>query len=388
MPISCLYCFNEIYAHQSAISCNTCLEFCHISCDTGISDEAFVEGNIIWACLVCRTNSEEIRASHLSPLEPLRVIQEDALEVEDTRQHNHIPTTLSYQIIISGNQRKGELLLDNRGYSYSKKIDSRYTTVYWKCTHKNHPTLCKAGVFESGTSYTPTPIGNPHVHICQPDTTKANFSNMRTQLFERSLKENYTSASVLIDDALLADDRLVACIPKKNLLVDYINKYRSSGRPQDVTGNMFQINLEHIPNNFLRSDISVEGARHIIFMTDKQIDILSNAKVWYLDGTFNIINRPFQQLFGIHCFVKSGVCIKQFPACFVCMTQRRYVDYVEVLSAIRNLLPRIRLVRCMLDFEKQAWRAIQHVFNVEVKGCLFHYSQVYHILNLYIYIYI
>ena len=206
---------------------------------------------------------------------------------------------------------------------------------------------------------------------------------MRTSLLERGSKEQHTSASVLIDDQLLVDNDLLACMPKKSLLIDYINKCRASGRPCDVTGSSFQINLEHIATNFMRADISVDGARHVIFMTDKQVEIMSNAKVWYLDGTFRIINRPFHQLFGIHCFVKSGQCTKQFPVCFVFITHRRYDDYVSVLSAIKDLLPQVCLVRCMLDYKKQAWRAIEHVFHVEVKGCLFHYSQVN---NMYYYI--
>ena len=81
-------------------------------------------------------------------------------------------------------------------------------------------------------------------------------------------------------------------------------------------------------------------------------------------------------IFGIHCFVKSGDHIKQFPVCFICMTHRRYEDYVAVFTAIRISLPRMNLECCMLDYEKSAWRAIETVFNVERKVCLFHYTQV------------
>ena len=141
-------------------------------------------------------------------------------------------------------------------------------------------------------------------------------------------------------------------MPNKALLVNYINKKRSVGRPRDVTGISFEINMDHIPENFLRHDINQNNARHLIFMTEKQLEIMSTSKVWYLDGTFRIINRPFQQLFGIHCFVKSGDHIKQFPVCFVFMTNRRYEDYIALFTAIRRSLPRINLERCMLDYEK------------------------------------
>ena len=89
------------------------------------------------------------------------------------------------------------------------------------------------------------------------------------------------------------------------------------------------------------------------------------SKVWYLDATFRIINRPFQQLFGIHCFVKSGDHIKQCPVCFIFMTHRRYEDYVAVFTAIRRSLQRMNLERCMLDYEKSTYITIETVFNVE-----------------------
>ena len=261
MEYLCLYCSIEVRDDDMAVSCDSCNEWCHITCDTGISEEdyqAMVGGQaIIWSCLVCRTNAVEVRASNLSPLVPIRIIQEEDIEVELPDVEVQDIIDLTYELVASGNQRKGDLLTDSRGYTYTKKVDNRSSTVHWKCTHKNRPLLCKAGVVERNDGYVRTPCGNAHEHVCLPDLTKVKFVKMRTSLLERGSKEQHTSASVLIDDQLLVDNDLVACMPKKSLLIDYINKCRASGRPRDVTGTSFQINLEHIPTNLYTTNKNV-----------------------------------------------------------------------------------------------------------------------------------
>ena len=90
-----------------------------------------------------------------------------------------------------------------------------YSTVHWKCKHKNKLLLCKAGIVDRNNGYVRTPSGNSHEHVCQPDLTKVKLVKMRTRLLNRGLKEQLTSASILIDDKLLEDNDLVACIPNK-----------------------------------------------------------------------------------------------------------------------------------------------------------------------------
>ena len=68
-------------------------------------------------------------------------------------------------------------------------------------------------------------------------------------------------------------------------------------RPEDLS---FTINDEHMPSHFLRDDISVGENRHLIFMSETMETLLSTALVWYVDGTFRVIKKPFIQLFIIH----------------------------------------------------------------------------------------
>ena len=70
--------------------------------------------------------------------------------------------------------------------------------------------------------------------------------------------------------------------------------------------------------------------RHLILFSDRELELLACAKIWYMDGTFRVVNNPWQQLFSIHAFIKSGNSMKQIPLVFCVMSGKRKEDYYEV----------------------------------------------------------
>ena len=74
------------------------------------------------------------------------------------------------------------------------------------------------------------------------------------------------------------------------------NRCRQSKRPQDPVDFDFTMDESSIPEGFLRVDIDTRGKRHLIFATEEQLTLLSNAKRWYVDGTFTVSSALYSAL--------------------------------------------------------------------------------------------
>lgn len=112
------------------------------------------------------------------------------------------------------------------------------------------------------------------------------------------------------------------------------SRARSGLRPEEPTSLEFDVDEDYLRRttgeDFYRKSVQVKERRHIILATDAQIDLLSRAKTWYVDGTFKVVKEPFTQLLSIHAFIKSGECMKQVPLCFVLMSGKKRRDYKKV----------------------------------------------------------
>ena len=90
----------------------------------------------------------------------------------------------------------------------------------------------------------------------------------------------------------------------------------------------FQLAEDFLPEGFVKSDIRVDDQRHLIFATDGQLNLLADAKRWYLDGTFKVVKKPFVQLFSIQAFLREDEAMKQVPLVFILMSRRKTKRYI------------------------------------------------------------
>ncbi|XP_052276039.1 uncharacterized protein LOC127875218 [Dreissena polymorpha] len=97
-----------------------------------------------------------------------------------------------------------------------------------------------------------------------------------------------------------------------------VNRKRQRLRPDDPQDLDFELQEDFLPDGFLKGDIKVDGRRHLIFATDEQFSLLKTAKRWYLDGTFKVVRKPFDNLMSVHAFREARrLCQADTPGiCF------------------------------------------------------------------------
>ena len=101
-------------------------------------------------------------------------------------------------------------------------------------------------------------------------------------------------------------------------------------RPEDPKDLNFELRDDCLPTDFLRADVRVKDRRHLVFTSDQQLEQLSKAKLWYIDGTFRLVRHSFTQLLTINAFIRAGEYAKQVPLAFVMMSGRKANDYKKV----------------------------------------------------------
>lgn len=106
---------------------------------------------------------------------------------------------------------------------------------------------------------------------------------------------------------------------RKKLAVRRMNGKRQGALPSVPPQNnpAFPLAADKFPEGFYRGEVwakaknkqsgLIEERRHLVFATVDQLRHLGNIVGWYMDGTFEIIQKPFTQLYSIHGFLKGEI---------------------------------------------------------------------------------
>ncbi|KAG1654739.1 hypothetical protein GQR58_024829 [Nymphon striatum] len=233
----------------------------------------------------------------------------------------------------------------------------------WRCSVRGKEP-CSATVKQVGDTFTIGP--KLHNHPAKPGILTA--VKIKAEIKSAANQELYDSAESIVKKVTDRYNDADAPSPSRpHMEIRITNRKRESARPktpEDIKFIPDQDFIERqIPEPFLRADIISETSRHIIFATDKKLELLANAKTWYIDGTFKIVTKPFYQLVSIHAFIKSEGNIKQLPLCFVLMSGKKSMDYKKVFQTVKQHLPTAPKVSSfVVDFEKGLWKGLRSVF--------------------------
>ncbi|XP_018496363.1 uncharacterized protein LOC108864702 [Galendromus occidentalis] len=240
---------------------------------------------------------------------------------------------------------RGKPLLCDEGYVYRKDRTINERT-HWRCTVKT----CFARVKTENDSI----VGKPE-HSHMPDPENIHVRQNLNQLHESAQRESWSRPMALISENLKAitSKAVMGRMPSTELL------------RQKVTEK---------GENFLFYDSGeTEADRILVFATPENLNLLKKYDEWFVDGTFDVCPKLFDQLYTFHVGLPEK---KSVPVMYCLLpsktsaTYRRLLDVVA--SALDGSLPR----RVHVDFEIGMIKELERAFpGAEILGCMFHFHQ-------------
>ncbi len=149
---------------------------------------------------------------------------------------------------------------------------------------------------------------------------------------------------------------------------DIPENYRATHRSKHCSGE---------PERWLLYSNANSGV--LIFASDSDLLALSQSKMWFADGTFQMCPKEFHQLYFIHSEYRG----EPMPLVYCLLRGKTEAIYLEVFNAISQMTQRVLppgtplgLQEMMMDFGSAERNAFSRVFpTARVRGCTFHYGQ-------------
>ena len=109
----------------------------------------------------------------------------------------------------------------------------------------------------------------------------------------------------------------------------------------------------------------------LIYATQRNLQILSTARHWLMDGIFEIVPELFFQLYTIH-----AVCgLQSIPSVYGLLPNKRQVTYMSFLQKLKEADATLNPDTVTTDYEVATINALQEVFpDTHEHGCLYHLS--------------
>ncbi|QQP58582.1 Uncharacterized protein FKW44_003950 [Caligus rogercresseyi] len=271
------------------------------------------------------------------------------------------------------NSSRGNKKLFENGHSYIREREVGQKTI-WKCD-QYFSLFCRARVHTN--TDTIVKVVGQHNHagnIAKVEAIRA--INLAKEIAISTQESTHSIATNVFVGASISS---VGHLPNFNQLKRTIrNKRKSQNQapPQPFSLSELLIPMEyHLTYSqepFLLFDSNDRGDRILIFSTQDNLTILSQANTWYADGTFKVAPPLFEQLYTLHGVILDNVV----PLVFVLMASKSEQCYKKLFLKLKELNNSLNPSTIMTDFEKASINAFTTSFpTTEQKGCFFHFCQ-------------
>lgn len=274
------------------------------------------------------------------------------------------------------NNKGGEKLC-YKNYMYTQKSKNE-TSLRWECSQRKSLSCNGKVVTDLEKMIVLTEISHVHPAL----SGKVEAAKLKLDFKEKAKECRGSTGQLLVDGIASSSQECRMSLGESGSLKRYIRRYVHEGRPKDpdsleeliidgdwklTDGERFLI-YDNGPNS---------NNRIIIFGTDICLKQLSEAKTWFMDGTFKSAPALFKQIYIIRVpLVTSAI------SCVYAFLQKKTEDtYEELFSEISALAADMDLFLdpdvVVTDFEMAVSNAINNVLGPQVntKYCFFHLTQ-------------
>jgi hypothetical protein len=258
----------------------------------------------------------------------------------------------------------------------------RKDTYYWCCERRKLDN-CKGRAtttFHNGLHYLKKFVEHDH----SPQPSNAKVAETIGQIKQKARATRDKPIQIIQDITVNMSQEHHPYMPSSNALRSRIKRVKRAEMPAQPQ-TIEEINVPDSlcltlnGDTFLIRDCVIGNDRILLFATQANIQRLSQASFWLMDGTFKTVPTVFRQLYTIHAPV-GGENSRILPLVYSLITSKSEEIYKNLFEELIefaaendiNLQPSTILT----DFELASINASRQIFpNVENKGCFFHLGQ-------------
>lgn len=279
--------------------------------------------------------------------------------------------------IIKNNKGKNSLVVD--GYTYY--LEKKQKNVYrWSCAQKKH-LLCKGRVSTLLDTENHILNSSPTSHCHEPTASAINIANTNAKL-KIDARNSESRPSQIIRSSIVdcAEDCRVY-LPSNNAQKMKIKRVRTNRlkEPENLCDIDIPESLKFIEGElFVLADTSFGVNEKLIILGSKSnLQFLSQAKCWLMDGTFHVVPSIFRQLFTIQGKIDS----ETVPLIYCLMSSKSKLAYDEFFFNLHRIACEFSINlnpdRIISDFEIASVSSAKQFFpDAHYQGCLFHFGKI------------
>ncbi|CAM4846735.1 unnamed protein product [Rotaria magnacalcarata] len=188
------------------------------------------------------------------------------------------------------------------GYTYHRnRFVKQQNKIYWRCENRD----CGAYIHTTLTNVYLS--NNKTAHIHEPNTDDVFIQQFKAIVIERVRSELTTPGVIRSEELAKANmpASAMANLPTARSMQSLFYYHRKFGVPTLPTSIDFDVPLQFTvtvdKEPFLICDLKQNGTRKfILFANERQLGLLFNSELLFMDGTFDVSPAQFKQLYTIH----------------------------------------------------------------------------------------